>query len=343
MWVGYTKNLRRLNPLSNREGIGAYIDQLCLAKGEPPVRFSRLLLPMVLLLSAAFLLMSCDEDKEDKDDDSGGDGAEARAIQVAEEGVDRNADWQPYLNIENVTVRDFGDGVAMVLVPAGCFEMGSTNEQINYAVNELDGQREWYEDEQPVSEQCFDAPFWIDRYEVTNGQFNRLGGEAAAASRWTGSERPREQITWLEAQAFCAKRDARLPTEREWEYAARGPDGLVYPWGNTFVAANVVYDGNSGSQTANVGSRPGGVSWVGAYDMSGNVWEWTASIYDQERFPYPYNKDDGRENTNNSTDVSFVLRGGSWSDFDSLVRAALRGGSFADFRGDDYGFRCARS
>jgi formylglycine-generating enzyme required for sulfatase activity len=218
-------------------------------------------------------------------------------------------------------IREF-DGVEMVLVPSGCFMMGSD-----------DGK----DYEQPVHEQCFDEPFWIDRYEVTQGDFARLGGEQGRDSRFDGANRPVENITWFEARDFCALRGGRLPTEREWEYAARGPDGLVYPWGYTWDANRVVWDGNSGGETASVGSRPDGVSWVGAEDMSGNVWEWVSSVY----MDYPY--------TVNNEDLSggserYVLRGGSWNSLSpTLLRASDR--NWFNPSGDlvNFGFRCARS
>ncbi|MEM6283770.1 MAG: SUMF1/EgtB/PvdO family nonheme iron enzyme, partial [Chloroflexota bacterium] len=212
-------------------------------------------------------------------------------VTLARTPVTRNADWTP---IE----RDF-DGVTMVLVPAGCFMMGS-NEQ---------------GDEQPVHEQCFDEPFWIDKYEVTNAQIGSTG-----CSDWSSEpDQPRNCIDWFGAQAHCESWGAHLPTEREWEYAARGPDSWVYPWGNAFVADNAVYSSNSGGRTAPVGSRPGGVSWVGAYDMSGNVWEWVSSLYRD----YEYDASDGREDMTNRTDRR-VLRGGSWSSEHGSLRSALR-------------------
>lgn len=165
-------------------------------------------------------------------------------LDIAEAGVTRNSDWRPYLE-------EFSD-VSMALVPAGCFQMGST-----------DGDS----DERPVHEVCFEEPFWIDVYEVTNEQFGSTGcGETSSAP-----DQPRNCVNWFDATAHCESRGARLPTEAEWEYAARGPDGLVYPWGNEFVADFVVYKDNSGGRTWQVGSKPAGKSWAGVYDLSGNV------------------------------------------------------------------------
>jgi formylglycine-generating enzyme required for sulfatase activity len=228
-----------------------------------------------------------------------------------------------YTNDAWTPVEEYFDGVAMVLVPPGCFMMGST-----------DGR----DDEQPINEQCFDAPFWIDLTEVTQADFERLGGVKANANSF-GAQRPVERITWFEARDFCALRGARLPTEREWEYAARGPDGLLYPWGNTWDENSAVWSGNSNSQTANVGSRPVGASWVGALDMSGNVWEWTSSLY------LPYDSLEDREaDTGVRTDVRRVLRGGSWDLADtSFLRGANRLWLSPVSGFIDIGFRCARS
>jgi formylglycine-generating enzyme required for sulfatase activity len=224
-------------------------------------------------------------------------------------------------NNEQWTIRiQIFDRVDMVLVPVGCFDMGSPTGDSR---------------EQPVIRQCISQPFWLDRTEVTNQQFADFRGQAADSAYWAGSSRPRESVTWFEARDFCLKRDARLPTEREWEYAARGPDNLVYPWGNTFVTENLVFGSNSGGQTADVGSRPRGVSWVGALDLSGNVWEWVSSAFK----PYPYDASDGREEDASS---SRVLRGGSWYYEAGYARAANRGNNSPTVHINDIGFRCAR-
>ncbi|NDJ62276.1 MAG: formylglycine-generating enzyme family protein, partial [Chloroflexi bacterium] len=169
------------------------------------------------------------------------------------------------------------------------------------------------------------------KYEVTNAQFG-------ASGHWSGADLPRESVNWFAASDHCAARAARLPTEAEWAYAARGPDNLIYPWGNEFVADNVVSGGNSGGQTAPVGSRPGGASWVGALDMSGNVLEWTSSAYE----PYPYATDDGREGGNRTNDHTRVLRGGSFINTSHYLRSAGRVRDIPD-GGLSFGFRCARS
>jgi formylglycine-generating enzyme required for sulfatase activity len=232
--------------------------------------------------------------------------------------VTRNADWTP-------VERDF-DGVTMVLVPPGCFMMGSD---------------EGDPDEQPVNQQCFDQPFWIDKTEVTQGDFARLNGQKEVVNQFSGDSLPVDRITWFEARDFCMLRRSRLPTEAEWEYAARGPDSLTYPWGNEPNDNNAFWIGNSLDQTHDVGTLPGGRSWVRAFDMSGNVWEWTSSIL----LSYPYREGDGREDgTGDRTNVLRVLRGGAWdSPTFSILRAAGRNGFRPnDAYGFGAGFRCTR-
>ncbi len=243
-------------------------------------------------------------------------------------------------------------GVIMVYVPPGTFQMGSSNDA----------------DERPIHSVTIERGFWLDLTPVTNAsyaQFIKDGGYKTetywtpggwawrktadkTAPRdyddFTAPQQPRVGVTWFEAYAYCQWREGRLPTEAEWEWAARGERRLVYPWGNDFKrdSSVVIYGENSGRKSHPVGEgiRVAGASWVGALDMSGNVWEWISSLYT----PYPYDGNDGREaDTGDRTDVLRVLRGGSWGDSQDNVRAANR------FRVDPanqfnrWGFRLARS
>jgi formylglycine-generating enzyme required for sulfatase activity len=238
--------------------------------------------------------------------------------------VIRNAQWTPRLQIF--------ENVEMVLVPAGCFEMGNDSQAYYWKGNNnvkgvLDG-----------GKQCFDRPFWIDKYEVTNAQFASFNGVAATLGYFSSGQLPRENITWFEARDYCQLRGARLPREAEWEYAARGPDGLAYPWGNDFIPDNVVSYQNSNNETADVESKPGGQSWVMALGMSGNVWEWTATVYRD----YPYVAGDSREEDSNSNSVFRTMRGGSFFNLGGFLRASNRGRNVPDNHAQYVGFRCAR-
>ncbi|MGD8455895.1 MAG: formylglycine-generating enzyme family protein [Anaerolineales bacterium] len=272
--------------------------------------------------------------------------AEPTHLPLGFEPVAHNDDWTPY-------IEEF-DGVKMALVPVGCFDMGSTDEQVSGAVRlcelvrgEGNCIRAHFQDEQPLTTYCFTEPFWIDIYEVTNVQYGSSG-------KWAGDDLPREQVTWTEAVAHCQSRGGRLPTEAEWEYAARGPDGLVFPWGDKFkrdlanscdksclfnMIGTHVDDGYP--DIAPVGSFPGGASWVGAMDMAGNVWEWTNSIY----MDYPYNTADGREADGSIDNTSRrVLHGGAWFHTSPVyLRGAARYEVWPDYSDSVLGFRCVIS
>ncbi len=234
-----------------------------------------------------------------------------------------------YADFEWEPISETFDGVEMVLVPAGCFYMGSNENS----------------DEQPRHEVCFDDPFWIDKYEVTNEQFGSTGCKEQSSE----PDQPRNCVDWFEALEYCQARDATLPTEAQWEYAARGPDSLVYPWGNEYNADLVIgrggipgylLSGTRYTQTAPVGSRSGGASWVGALDMSGNVWEWTSTWYED----YPYDSTDGRESDilSRTRAILPVSRGGAFHNIVRELRSAYRDWSLPGNSNSYRGVRCAR-
>ncbi len=258
--------------------------------------------------------------------------------------VTRNGAWEPVIEVI--------DGVEMALVPAGCFPMGSSEDDLedtlswcNEYVTEGECERDWFSSQTPQHEVCFDEPFWIDVYEVSNAVYGSAG-------EWAGDNLPRERISWYAAQSFCESRGARLPTEAEWEYAARGPDGLLYPWGNSFVPTALNFCDNNCtldwtdeslddgySRTAPIGSFPEGVSWIGAYDMSGNVLEWVNDWYGED---YYESLTDGVVDPQGpGTGTYSVTRGGAWSNLMYNVRTVTRIQQLRDGTGSSMGFRCA--
>ncbi len=255
-----------------------------------------------------------------------------QAMMAALIGVTQNDDWLPF-------EQEFG-GATMVLVPKGCFPMGSP-----------DGE----DVEQPVVRQCIEEPFWLDKYEVTNAFYGSTSTVAGCSDYSSASDQPHICVNWFDARDFCEMRGGRLPTEKEWEFAARGPDGLIYPWGNNFAGDKVVYSANSSARTAPVGSCPDGISWVGALNLSGNVSEWVSTIFGiddgnknfSERgewlFQYPYDHDDGREINSNDRTYARVIRGGSWYNNEYVMRAAFRDWNYQSLSFGSVGFRCARS
>lgn len=250
-----------------------------------------------------------------------------RARVFAQDGRS-NADWQPFVTtFDDLPLPE----MAFCLVPAGRFRMGSAD----------------YDDEKPAHPQTFDQPFYIAQTPVTNAQW-RAAVEAGAVSApqvekaltWykdpAMADAPVAGITWAMAQAFTQWLGVCLPTEREWEYAARGPDALDYPWGGAFDAARAVYRQTSLGRPWSVTSHPQGASWVGALHMAGNVWEWTASLHET----YPYLADGSRERDG---DAPRVLRGGSWVSDAADLRAAFRVRSVPhDWFVNVDGLRCAR-
>jgi formylglycine-generating enzyme required for sulfatase activity/serine/threonine protein kinase len=260
------------------------------------------------------------------------------------------------------------DNMPMICVPAGDFLMGST-----------DSDTLADDDEKPLHQVYLDA-FWIDQTEVTNAMFNKFVEETSYQTKaekvgfawvldteakewkktpsatWNHPHGPTSDIngldnypvglmSWYDAVAYCEWAKRRLPMEAEWEKAARGDDGRIYPWGDHIGDpadfANVWWDSwwvyNSYPFTSLVGSYPDGASPYGALDMAGNVWEWvmdwyTANYYSELDYKNPKGPDTGDYR---------VLRGGSWNNIDGM-RAAVRFKDVPGSKFDYFGFRCAR-
>ncbi len=245
----------------------------------------------------------------------------------------------------------------LVRVPAGTFLMGSTEVQVEKVLTEGTFKKEHedlFRSELPQHE--VELPeYRIGKYPVTNLEYQRFVREAKHRSPegWTGDAYPEGKgdhpvvgVSWDDARAFCDwltektgwVRSYRLPTEAEWEKAARGTDGRIYPWGNDWSPKKVnSVDGGQGGTTPVGQYSPAGDSPCGAADMAGNVWEWTQSEFRS----YPYVAADGREGLGSSS--RRVLRGGSFLHGPRYVRCVFRFRRVADVRQNVFGFRLAVS
>jgi formylglycine-generating enzyme required for sulfatase activity len=206
--------------------------------------------------------------------------------------------------------------------------------------------------------------YLLDKYEVSNedyGAFIKSTGHPAPAywddPRLNKPEQPVVGVNWYDAKAYCAFRGKRLPTEAEWEKAARGPQGNLYPWGNEFDPAKVNF-GKHHEATMPVNANPAGVSYYGAYNMAGNVFEWVADWYD----PLYYGRLETTVNPTGPVEPLWmggtgtyvdrltvgekrVIRGGSWIAPEGTVRATHRfwNHPLNNSYGVGLGFRCAKT
>ena len=236
----------------------------------------------------------------------------------------------------------------MVRIPAGPFIFGSDKEDTEGVTAEYGLTKPLYQDEHP-SHTVTLPTYFIDQYEITNARYLKFIETAGARppATWVDGKPPVDRdnypvsgMNWYDADRYCLWEGKRLPTEAEWEKAARGPDGLEYPWGSEFDPKKANTGGSGVGDLAPAGSFPQGRSPYGVDDMAGNLWEWTADWYQ----PYPGSsyRSDAFGQTNK------VLRGGSWGGaghyaLNYFYRTSYRLPSAPEFGFPDAGFRCVKS
>lgn len=226
------------------------------------------------------------------------------------------------------------DNAPVVLIPSGEFAMGSDRGQ---------------DDEQPVHRVSVRA-FYLDASEVTVSRYAEFltsqksdppfkWNEATAGSH---ENKPVIGVNWYDARDYCRWVGKRLPTEAEWEMAARGTEGRIYPWGSVHPTKGHANAGQTkwrGYDTlTNVGRYEPGKTPNGVYDLAGNLWEWVADWYDPTY--YQYSPSDNPRGP--SAGPLRSLRGGAWNNDSKTIRSANRAAYAPDARRNDVGFRCAR-
>jgi formylglycine-generating enzyme required for sulfatase activity len=225
------------------------------------------------------------------------------------------------------------DGTVLLYVPGGEYVLGA--EDVNEAAR-------------PVHRVVL-SPFWIAKYPVTNEQYYRFLGAHPNARKpeyWNDKcfnqpKQPVVGVSWEEARAYCWWAGLRLPSEAQWEVAARGTDGRRYPWGDTKPTSEHANFGLHKACTTPVGSYPNGVGPFGTLDQAGNIWEWCEDVWNAAA----YRTRDRQRNPLCSTGDPAVrcLRGGSWNYDANVLAVAHRNGSQASNRVRSFGFRCLLS
>jgi len=248
-------------------------------------------------------------------------------------------------NMINTLIRD-QDGMEMVFIAGGAFIAGSNLEDVVNICRNLNDvcQPDWFNDEQLLQEKNIDG-FWVDKTEVTNSMYAKCvqAGVCSLPTDLSSNTRPDYyenyggypvvNIGWNQARIYCAWAGGRLPSEFEWEKAARGIDGRMFPWGNSTNSLSANIDG---SDTKLVGSYENGASPFGVYDMAGNVWEWTTDLYDtSEKL--------ANKPTPGSESNYYVIRGGSWNSSFLDIRSSNRDSNQGLITHSDLGFRCVRN
>jgi len=262
-------------------------------------------------------------------------------------------------------IPDPRDLEAMIHIPAGEFLMGTSPEQVEQLLRKHPNwNAKWFEKERPQRRVYLDE-YWIDKYPVTNSQYQQFiadggysqkGGWSQDGWRWRQAKNrtaprywddlqfnkpnyPVVGVTFYEAEAYARWAGKRLPTGAQWEKAARGMDGRIYPWGDAFDPNRCnCSEGEFPMSTTSVGIYPLGVSPSGVWDMAGNVWEWCADWYADDY----YQKSPARNPRGPNSGKYRLLRGGSWGHFvPNGLRVASRDRYIPEFRLIYIGCRCA--
>ena len=192
--------------------------------------------------------------------------------------------------------------------------------------------------------------FWIDRTEVTSGQYAKCVAEGVCEEPihtllFEDPARTDHPVTWIgvrEAEMYCNWAGGRLPREIEWEKAARGADGRVFPWGDSFEAELANHYWSGVGDTMPVGSYPAGASPYGALDMAGNVCEWVADLWrtTEDYLADPIVPSGTRPKGRHPVGHHYTLRGGSWADLETSLPTYFRTNDEPGWRTKDIGFRC---
>jgi formylglycine-generating enzyme required for sulfatase activity len=235
------------------------------------------------------------------------------------------------------------DGMEQVYVPSGQFIMGSTDQDQEAEIQEK------------PQHTVYLSGFWIDKTDVTQGMYKRCIASGTCPdivhdleqnpnfSRAEFDNHPVIYVTWDQAKAYCERVGRRLPTEAEWEKAARGTDGRLYPWGNDAPNGNLALYGNALTTTRAVGSYPAGASPYGALDMVGNVRQWVNDVYNEQYYGDEFASNNPKGPELSPENDSRVLRGASFKDSDHYLHVAMRFKHVPWSPGENRGFRCASS
>jgi len=253
-----------------------------------------------------------------------GEGGDSNNLPIADAGEDLEVE-QGIVSEISIVATPAGSQHEMILVPEGEFIMG-------FGFSES-------EDESPEHVVFLDA-YLIDRYEVTNALWNAYARTTEKPEKTDPDDHPAREVSWYDANDYCAWAGLRLPTEAEWEKAARGTDGREYPWGDEGdVEGEKANFYNTGIDEATpVGNFPEGISPYGAHDMAGNVYEWVADWYGEDY----YTSSPGSNPTGPSSGEERVVRGGFWGSLFNGIFTFNRDEYYPEGAFANFGFRCAR-